>query len=101
MLKRLALTVVAILFTASALFAAPMKGTVKAIDGQKVQITLVGEKADWVKKGAPVKIKGGTGKIVEVEGTKDATVTITTSKAKDLKAGDEVSIDKGTGMSGC
>ena len=41
--------------------AAPIEGKVKAIDGKKVQIELTGEKAAWMKKGAPVKFKGGIG----------------------------------------
>ena len=101
MLKRLVFAIIAVLFLSSSAFAAPVKGTVTSIDGQKVKITLVGEKADWVKKNAPVKIKAGIGKIVEVTGTKEIVVTITTSKASELKVGDEVSIDKGKAMSGC
>ena len=50
-----------------------------------------------MKKGAAIKIKGGPGKVVEVSGT---TVTVTTAKASELKAGDAVSFDKRP-MSGC
>ena len=102
MFKRVLLALVAMLFVSTAAFAADtVKGTVSSIDGQKVTVKLVGDKADWVKKNAPVKIKAITGKIVEVTGTKDAVIVISTSKASELKVGAEVSIDKGKSMSGC
>ena len=98
MIKRLSVAAMLLVFAAAALFAAPIPGKVTAIDGKKVQITLTGDAEDWVKKNAPVKIKGGTGTITAVEGKK---VTVTTSKASELKAGDDVSIDKGRTGSGC
>jgi hypothetical protein len=86
------------MFAAVAVFAAPVAGKVAAIDGRKVQITMTGDKEDWVKKGAAVKIKGGTGTITAVDGVK---VTISTSKASDMKVGAEVTFDKGRAGSGC
>jgi hypothetical protein len=96
--KRLSLALVLLAFGVVAVFAAPVAGKVAAIDGKKVQITMTGEKEDWVKKNAPVKIKGGTGTITEVAGTK---VTISTSKASDMKVGDDITFDKGRAGSGC
>lgn len=98
MIKRLSLALVMLVFVAVAAFAAPATGKVAAINGKNVQITLSGEKEDWVKKNAPVKIKGGTGKITEVAGDK---VTINTSKASELKVGDEVTFDKARVGGGC
>ena len=72
--------------------AAPMKGKVTSIDGKKVQIELVGEKAAWVKKGAPVKWKGGVGRVTEI---KDAVLTMNSKNAAKLKVGDEVELEKG------
>jgi hypothetical protein len=100
-MKRLGMALVILVFGATAAFAAPVKGKVASIDGKTVQITLEGEKADWVKKNAAVKIRGGNGKIVDVTGTTTITVTITSPKAAELKVGDEVSFDKGRVMSGC
>ena len=97
-IKRLSLALVMLVFVAVAAFAAPATGKVAAINGKNVQITLSGEKEDWVKKNAPVKIKGGTGKITEVAGDK---VTINTSKASELKVGDEVTFDKARVGGGC
>jgi hypothetical protein len=96
-IKRLSVAFVLLAFAAVAVFAAPIAGKVAAIDGKKVQITLTGEKEAWVKKNAAVKIKGGPGTITEVVGTK---VTISTSKASELKVGDEVTFEK-RGSSGC
>lgn len=98
MIKHLSVVLMLLVFTAAAVFAAPIPGKVAAIDGKKVQITLTGETEDWVKKNAPVKIKGGTGTITAVEGKK---LTITTSKASAMKVGDEVTFEKGRTGSGC
>ena len=64
MKKRIASLVILLVFATVTAFAAapaPVKGTIASIDGNKVQITLVGEKADWAKKGAGAKFKGGNG----------------------------------------
>ena len=98
MLKRLLLAFVLVAFTAAVALAAQTAGTVAAIDGRKVQITLKAEKAEWMKVGTSVKIKGGNGKIVEVG---EATVTVSTPKASGMKVGDEVSFEKGRVSSGC
>ena len=94
----LAAIAVAVLGAAVAL-AAPMKGKVTAIDGKKVQIELAGEKAAWLKKGAPVKFKGGVGRVVEI---KDAALTINSKNASKLKVGDAIELDKGPAdLAGC
>ena len=70
----------------------------KGLESDKVTIELQADKPAWMKAGAQVKIKNvGPGKVAEISGK---TVTITSKKASSLKAGDDVSIDKG-GMSGC
>ena len=76
-----------------------MQGKVKGIDGTKVQIELTGEKAAWLKKGAPVKCKGGVGRVVEI---KDDAVTINSKNASKLKVGDAIELDKGPAdLAGC
>jgi len=102
MIKRylVALTVL-LAFAAGLAFAAPatVAGKIAAIDGKKVQIELVGEKADWVKKGAAVKFKGGVGRIVEVT---DTTISFNSKNAAELKVGDEITLDKGPAtLAGC
>jgi hypothetical protein len=74
---------------------APITGTIKSIDGIKVEITVEGEKPAWVKKGAGIKLpdfKGAVGKIVDVTAT---TVVFNTKKAPELKVGGKVVVEKG------
>ncbi len=100
MLKKLSLAFILIAFAAgSVLAAANMTGKVTSIDGKKVQIELVGEKAAWVKKGANLKFKGGVGRIVEISGT---TLTFNSKSSDKLKVGDEIVVEKGpSNMAGC
>jgi hypothetical protein len=99
MIKRFAAVLTALVLTASVALAAPVAGKVTAIDGKKVTVTVTGEKATWMKKGAPVKWKGGVGRIVEI---KDATLTVNSKNAASLKVGDELALDKGPAeLSGC
>jgi len=99
MLKRVALVAVVLILGAALALAAPMAGKVTAIDGKKVQVELTGEKAAWLKKGAPVKWKGGVGRVVEV---KDALLTINSKNAGKLKVGDAIELDKGPAdLTGC
>jgi preprotein translocase subunit YajC len=99
MLKRLALVAVVLVLGAALALAAPMAGKVTAIDGKKVSIELSGEKAAWLKKGAPVKFKGGVGRVVEV---KDMLLTINSKNASKLTVGDAIEIDKGPAtLEGC
>ena len=99
MMKRVLAAVATVAFTAALAFAAPVKAKVASIDGKKVQVELVGEKADWMKKGAPVKFKGGVGRITEITDNK---VTMNSKKADVLKVGDEIELDKGPAtLEGC
>jgi hypothetical protein len=78
---------------------ASIKGKIVSIDGIKVEIELVGEKADWVKKGAAVKFAAGAGKIVELA---EARLVFTSRKASELKVGDELVLEKGRAVpAGC
>jgi hypothetical protein len=99
MIKRLLTAVAAVFLGAALALAAPMTGKITGIDGKKVQIELTGEKAAWLKKGAPVKFKGGVGRVVEV---KDALLTINSKYASKLKVGDAIELDKGPAtLEGC
>jgi opacity protein-like surface antigen len=99
MIKRLLVAVAAVALVASVAFAAPVKVKVASIEGKKVQVELVGEKADWMKKGAPVKFKGGVGRITDITDNK---ITMNTRKADVLTVGDEIEIDKGpAALEGC
>jgi hypothetical protein len=99
MIKRFLVALAVVVLGATLALAAPMKGKVTAIDGKKVQVELVGEKAAWLKKGAPVKWKGGVGRVTEI---KDAVLTMNSKSAAKLKVGDEIELDKGPAdLSGC
>jgi predicted secreted protein len=99
MIKRFLVALAAVAVSASLALAAPVKAKVTAIDGKKVTIELVDEKADWMKKGAPVKFKGGVGRIREIV---EKTVTMNSKNASKLTVGDEIEVDKGPAtLEGC
>lgn len=99
MIKRFLFALAAVAVSASLALAAPVKAKVTAIDGRKVTIELVDEKADWMKKGASVKFKGGVGRIREIA---EKTVTMNSRKADVLKVGDEIELEKGPAtLEGC
>lgn len=95
----LLMTAVALLAAGLALAASPaptnppLNGTITAIKGTRVDITVDGEKPAWVKKGSGIKLKGGLGKIVEVTAT---SVAFNTKKASTLAIGEKVVVEKGT-----
>jgi hypothetical protein len=99
MIKRFLSAFAVIVLGATLALAAPTKGKVTSVDGKTVQVELVGEKAPWMKKGAPVKWKGGVGRITEIQ---DKTFTMNSKSAAKLKAGDELELDKGPAdLQGC
>jgi predicted secreted protein len=99
MIKHFLAVLAVVVLGAALALAAPVKGKIASIDGKKVQVELVGEKADWMKKGAAVKFKGGVGRIVDITDNK---VTMNSKKAGELKVGDEIELDKGPAMlEGC
>ena len=99
MFKRFVLALVILAFAAGTAMAAPLTAKVATVDTKSVVVTLDADKAPaWVKKGAAIKIKGlGAAKITEVSGK---SVTISTSKASEVKVGDAISFDK-AGSVGC
>jgi predicted secreted protein len=99
MIKRFLAAVAVLALGAALALATPVKAKVTAIDGKKVTIELAGEKVLWMKKGAPVKWKGGVGRITDIQ---DKTFTMNSKNAAKLKAGDEIEIDKGPAdLQGC
>lgn len=93
-MKKIIVMLTLSLFATTAAFAAEGK-VVSVADGQAV----VDMGADAkLKKGAGVKLNGKSGKVTAVEGHK---LTIKSSCAADLKAGDTVKVDKAVSMQGC
>jgi len=106
MLKKLALILVVLALAAislSAETAKTTKGKVTAIGEGQITITIDGEKADWIKKSAPVKFADGNGKVLTVtaDDVTPVVITVKTKLASKLKVGDEISFQKGKAMSGC
>lgn len=96
MFKRSALLVV---LAATAAFAAPVKGKVESVKDRAIVVKTEGALGPWVKKGIQVKINQKlNGKITAVEG---ATVTLSSPKAGELKAGEEITFDKSLAAAGC
>lgn len=107
MYKRIIALVIALSFGLASAFAAPAAsaGKVVAVDGTKIQITLQGDSAAWMKKGAVAKVTNEAGKVVESAGKvtefTEKTLTITTRETPTVKVGDSVSVQKGRVMTGC
>lgn len=93
-MKKIIIMLTLSLFAATAAFAAEGK-VVSVADGQAV--VDMGADAKF-KKGASVKLNGKASKVTAVDGTK---LTIKSSKAAELKAGDTVKVDKMASMQGC
>jgi co-chaperonin GroES (HSP10) len=98
MVKRLILVLAVVAFAAGAAIAAPITGKVTSVKNNVVTLAVEGAMADWATKGATVKIKGGKGKIVDVG---EKSVTISTTKAPQMKVGETISFDKGRVATGC
>ncbi|MCC6651422.1 MAG: hypothetical protein IT348_09780 [Candidatus Eisenbacteria bacterium] len=77
--------------------AAERIGTVVSSEKSRVRLVLTGAAEPWIKKGAPVRILGGRGAILEVKGD---TLTISTPKARTLGPGDAVTFEKPRSTSG-
>jgi len=80
-------------------------GKIAAVEGSKVQVTVVGDMPAWLKKGAVIKVSDEAGKVVE-QAVKVSEISATgfTYTAKDAAAaaaGKKVTIQKGKIMSGC
>ena len=109
MIKRLVLALIVMAFGFGTAWAAPagaVAGKILAIDGNKVQVTIEGEKPAWIRKGAVVKVATEAGAEVDKAGKvselSDAgTCTITVKDASAVKAGDAVSLQKGRSTTGC
>ncbi len=99
MIRRLTLVLALLAVCAAAALAAPIAGKVESTAGDTLVVKFKAEKIDWLKKGTNVKILGGKGMIIAVQ---DSLVTITTPKAKEAKAGQEVTFEKAkAAMTGC
>lgn len=99
MIRRYALTALFLAISATMAVATPVKAMVTSLQDKTIVLKIDGQKAAWIKKGAMVKInKKLSAKITEVT---DTGVTVTSSQAGELKAGDAITFDKSLATSGC
>ena len=108
MFKRIIALVITLSFGFALAFAAQATATtgkVVAVDGNKIQISIQGETAAWMKKGGVVKLSNEAGKVMEnsakVTELAEKMMTITTKEAAPVKVGDTVSLQKGKVTTGC
>lgn len=108
MLRRLALAVALAGIGTAVALAAPLAGKVQSTAADTVVVVVHFEKIEWVKKGAAVRVveaeKGAViGKCMIID-VGDSTLTLLApkTKAKNLKPGADVKLDKPkAGMTGC
>lgn len=108
MLRRLAIVIILVGIGATAALAAPLPGKIQSTAGDTLVVTVKLDKVEWVKPGAPARMvatEKGTliGKCMIIS-VSDSTVTLLApkAKAKTLKPGADVTIDKPkAGMAGC
>ncbi len=89
MLKHFLLAVGLLAAMSVAALAAGLSGTVVALDGKHVQLTVAGERPAWIRKGATIRVEGISAKITRVAGD---TLDVVTAKAPKAKPGDAVPI---------
>lgn len=108
MFRRLAFVMILAGIGAAAALAAPLPGKVHSASADTLVVVINLENADWVKVGKPVRLmdadKGALVGKSTVIAIADSTVTVVApkGKAKNLKPGDAVTMEKPrAGMSGC
>lgn len=108
MYRRFVLAAMLATLAATAATAAPLPGKVNSVASDTLVVVAQLDKVEWLKVGAPVRLmdadKGALIGKSMVIGVADSTVTLVApkGKAKNLKPGSAVTMDKPkAGMSGC
>lgn len=82
-----------------------LTGKVAAIEGNNVKIEFVGELPAWAKKGGYLRTSTPDGKLVlrgaKIVGVEPGVITVTTTKAKEMKVGETFTLGKGKATAGC
>jgi hypothetical protein len=80
-------------------------GKVLAIEGDKVKIEVSGEMPSWARKGGYLRAVTGDGKLflrgAKIIGVEKGVIEVTTTKAKEIKVGDQYTLGKGKASAGC
>ena len=108
MIKKLIATVVLLAVGVLSSFAADeaaLTGKVAAIDGNTVKIEVAGELPAWAKKGGYLRATTGDGKLLlrgaKITAVEAGAISVTTTKAKEMKVGDTYTLGKGKASAGC
>jgi hypothetical protein len=108
MIKKLIAAVVLLAFGFIYSFAADeaaLTGKVAAIDGNNVKIQISGELPAWAKKGGYLRATTADGKLLlrgaKITAAEAGVITVTTTKAKEMKVGDTYTLAKGKASAGC
>jgi hypothetical protein len=108
MLKKLIASLVLFSFGFIYAFAADepaLTGQVATIDGSTVKITVAGELPAWAKKGGYLRATAADGKLIlrgaKITAVEAGAITVTSTKAKEMKVGDTYTLGKGKASAGC
>lgn len=108
MFKKLIAAVVLLAFGFVYSFAADeaaLTGKISAIDGNTVSIEISGDMPAWAKKGGYLRATDSAGKLIlrgaKITAAEAGVITVTTTKAKEMKVGDAYTLAKGKASAGC
>lgn len=84
---------------------AALTGKISAIDGNTVKIEVSGDMPVWAKKGGYLRATDSAGKLIlrgaKITAAEAGVITVTTTKAKEMKIGDAYTLAKGKASAGC
>jgi hypothetical protein len=107
MIKKLFLSFLILFFGATAAMASDTgpSGKAIAIDGDSVQFEVTGDLPSWARKGGYLRAADSEGKLIlrgaKITAVEGKVVTVTSSKAAEIKVGDSYAVGKGKASAGC
>lgn len=82
-----------------------LTGQVASIDGNTVVLTVAGDLPSWAKKGGYLRATAEYGKLIlrgaKITAAEGNTLTVTTTKAKEMSVGATYTLGKGKASAGC
>jgi hypothetical protein len=80
-------------------------GKVLSIEGSNVKIEITGEIPSWARKGGYLRAVTGDGKLflrgAKIIGVEKNVIEVSTTRAKEIKVGDQYTVGKGKASAGC
>ncbi|BET67882.1 hypothetical protein ASA1KI_28000 [Opitutales bacterium ASA1] len=109
MIKKLVLSFLVLFFFAGAGAAVASESgpsaTAIAIDGDSVQFEVTGDLPSWARKGGYLRAADSEGKLIlrgaKITAVEGKVVTVTSSKAAEIKVGETYVVGKGKASAGC